>query len=171
MLFRSPAGSLQGVAFDVFANSVGNLVNLLSNNKKSQSDIRAMLAEFNKPGAAAYNQQFPIGLPSTACGQGPASASIAGNEMRLYSWSGTSPLTNLLDISDPLFGITSLAFSEANDGVTGKCSSHFGTVLNDSYRMNHLDVTNHVLGLVSLFETNPKTLLQNHANRLKNLNL
>ncbi|MOA40329.1 Lactonizing lipase precursor [compost metagenome] len=77
----------------------------------------------------------------------------------------------MLDISDPLFAITSLAFSESNDGVTGRCSSHFGKVLKDNYTMNHLDPTNQVLGLVSLFETNPKTLYQNQANRLKNLGL
>jgi triacylglycerol lipase len=37
--------------------------------------------------------------------------------------------------------------------------------------MNHLDANNHILGLVSLFEANPKTLLLNHANRLKNAGL
>ncbi|VXC37683.1 Triacylglycerol lipase [Pseudomonas sp. 8AS] len=167
----APSGTLQGVAFDVFANAVGDLVNLLSNNRKSQSDIRAMLAEFNKTGAAANNASFPTGIPTTSCGEGPETASIGGNSVRMYSWSGTAPLTNVLDISDPLFAITSLAFSESNDGVTGRCSSHFGKVLKDNYTMNHLDPTNQVLGLVSLFETNPKTLYQNQANRLKNLGL
>lgn len=167
----APAGTLQGVAFDVFANAVGNLVNLLSNNKKSQSDIRAMLAEFNKNGAAANNSKFPTGIPTTSCGAGPETASIAGNTVRMYSMSGTWKLTNVLDISDPLFGITSLAISESNDGVTGRCSSHFGKVLKDNYMMNHLDVTNQILGLVSLFETSPKSLYQNQANRLKNLGL
>ena len=167
----APAGTLQGVAFDVFANTVGDLVNLLSNNKKSQSDIRAMLAEFNKNGAAANNSKFPTGIPTTSCGAGPETASIAGNTVRMYSMSGTWKLTNVLDISDPLFGITSLAISESNDGVTGRCSSHFGKVLKDDYMMNHLDVTNQILGLVSLFETSPKSLYQNQANRLKNLGL
>ncbi len=167
----APSGTLQGVAFDVFANAVGNLVNLLSNNKKSQSDIRAMLAEFNKNGAAANNSKFPTGIPTTSCGAGPETASIAGNTVRMYSMSGTWKLTNVLDISDPLFGITSLAISESNDGVTGRCSSHFGKVLKDDYMMNHLDVTNQILGLVSLFETSPKSLYQNQANRLKNLGL
>ncbi|MFG0382538.1 lipase family alpha/beta hydrolase [Pseudomonas sp. zbq_18] len=167
----APPGSLQGVAFDVFANAVGNLVNLLSNNKKSPSDVRAMLAEFNKPGAASYNQRYPVGLPSTACGQGPETVTLNGNSVRLYSMSGTAPLTNVLDISDPLFTVTSFAFNEANDGVTGRCSSHFGKVLKDNYKMNHLDINNQVFGLVSLFETNPKTVFTNQANRLKNLGL
>lgn len=167
----APAGSLRGVAFDVFANSVGNLVNLLSNNKKSTSDVRAMLAEFNKNGAATNNQRYPVGVPTSSCGEGPETVNLNGNSIRLYSMSGTSPLTNVLDISDPLFTVTSLAFNESNDGVTGRCSSHFGKVLKDNYTMNHLDVTNQVLGLVSLFETNPKTLFQSQANRLKNLGL
>ncbi len=167
----APAGSLRGVAFDVFANSVGNLVNLLSNNKKSTSDVRAMLAEFNKNGAATNNQRYPVGVPTSSCGEGPETVNLNGNSIRLYSMSGTAPLTNVLDISDPLFTVTSLAFTESNDGVTGRCSSHFGKVLKDNYTMNHLDVTNQVLGLVSLFETNPKTLFQSQANRLKNLGL
>lgn len=167
----APASSLQGVAFTAFANAVGDLVNLLSNNKKSPADVRAMLAEFNKPGAAANNQRYPVGIPTTACGAGAETANINGNSVRMYSWSGTAPLTNVLDASDVLFGITRFAFTEANDGVTGKCSSHFGKVLKDNYFMNHLDVTNQVFGAVSLFETNPKTLFQNHASRLKSLSL
>lgn len=167
----APASSLQGVAFTAFANAVGDLVNLLSNNKKSPADVRAMLAEFNKPGAEANNLRYPVGIPTTACGAGAETANINGNSVRLYSWSGTAPLTNVLDASDVLFGITRFAFTEANDGVTGKCSSHFGKVLKDNYFMNHLDVTNQVFGAVSLFETNPKTLFQSHASRLKSLNL
>ncbi|MEK1907085.1 MAG: triacylglycerol lipase [Pseudomonas sp.] len=167
----APAGTLRGVAFDVFANAVGDLVNLLSNNKKSQSDIRAMLAEFNKTGAAANNTRFPTGIPTTSCGEGPETATIAGNSVRMYSWSGTWQLTGVLDISDPLFNTTAMAISEANDGVTGRCSSHFGKVIKDNYMMNHLDANNQINGLVSLFETNPKTLYQNQANRLKNLGL
>jgi len=167
----APPSSLRGVAFDVFANAVGNLVNLLSNNRRSQSDVRAMLAEFNKPGAAANNQRFPTGVPASACGEGPETASINGHSVRMYSFGGTAPLTNVLDISDPLFTVTSLAFDEANDGVTGRCSSHFGKVLKDNYVMNHLDINNQVLGLVSLFETNPKTVFQSQASRLKNLGL
>jgi triacylglycerol lipase len=167
----APASSLQGVAFTAFANAVGDIVNLLSNNKKSPADVRAMLAEFNAPGAAANNQRYPVGIPTTACGSGAETASIGGNSIRMYSWSGTAPLTNVLDASDVLFGISRFAFNEANDGVTGKCSSHFGKVLKDNYFMNHLDVTNQIFGAVSLFETNPKTLFQSHASRLKSLSL
>lgn len=167
----APANTLIGVAFTTFANSVGDIVNLLSNNKKSPADIRAMLTEFTAPGAAANNQRYPIGIPTTTCGGGAETASIGGNSIRMYSWSGTGKLTNALDISDPLFNISRLAVPEENDGITGKCSSHFGKVLKDDYFMNHLDATNQIFGAVSLFETNPITLFQSHASRLKSLSL
>ena len=57
------------------------------------------------------------------------------------------------------------------ESLSASSSSHFGTVLRDNYNMNHLDANNHILGLVSLFEANPKTLLVNHASRLKNAGL
>ena len=124
------------------------------------------------PNAATPTTTNPIGLIKKAnAAVNPETANINGNSVRLYSWSGTAPLTNVLDASDVLFGITRFAFTEANDGVTGKCSSHFGKVLKDDYFMNHLDVTNQLFGAVSLFETNPKTLFQNHASRLKSLSL
>ena len=38
--------------------------------------------------------------------------------MRYYSWSGTSPVTNIIDLSDLLLGATALTFNgEANDGL------------------------------------------------------
>lgn len=171
----APAGTLQGVSFAVFANAVGNLVNILSGNSASQSNINAMLSEFTKPGAAAFNTKYPRGLPSSKCGAGPNSVSIGGHNIRLYSWGGRAPLTHVLDPSDALFGITSLAFigqgESGNDGVTGVCANHFGQVINDRYFMNHLDINNQVFGLVSWFETNPKTLFRNHATRLKQAGL
>lgn len=167
----APENTLRGVTLEALGNAMGDLVNLMSDNKRSKSDINAMLREFSKDGAAAYNQQFPAGLPSSYCGSGPASISINGHAIRLYSWSGTSPVSTGIDLSDLMFGTTSLAVSEANDGLTPRCASHFGTVIKDDYKMNHIDVNNHVLGIVSLFETNPKTLFQNHASRLKSAGL
>jgi triacylglycerol lipase len=167
----APQASIQGVLFEAFANTIGNLVNMLSNNKKDKSDIYSMLGEFNAAGAADYNSNYPLGLPSSSCGNGPSQVSIAGNTIKTYSWGGTGHLTGGLDITDPLFAITGLAFNGGNDGVTGQCSSHFGKVIRDNYFMNHLDFNNHIFGLVSIFETNPKTLFKNHANRLKNAGL
>ncbi|MFT5594449.1 MAG: triacylglycerol lipase [Oceanicoccus sp.] len=167
----APPGTIQGVLTSTVFNAMGDLVNLLSDNKQSQANVNAMLGEFNAEGSAKYNAIYTHGLPSTECGQGPSQVTINGESIRLYSWSGTGHVTNVLDISDPLFALTSLVFDEPNDGITGKCSSHFGKVLRDDYFMNHIDVNNHVLGLTSLFETNPKTLFKDHANRLKNAGL
>lgn len=167
----APEGTLRGITFEAFSNAVGNLVNLLSDNRHDRADVNAMLAEFNSDGSAAFNAQFPAGVPESACGEGPAEVTINGHPIRLYSWSGTATFTTGLDLSDALFGATSLAFEEANDGVTGRCSSHFGQVIKDNYTMNHIDVNNHVLGLVSLFETRPETLFRNHAVRLKQAGL
>lgn len=167
----APEGTLVGVGFETLANAVGNLVNILSDNKQDKADINAMLAEFNQIGASQFNQTFPAGLPVDACGQGPAQVTLDGQDIQLYSWSGTSKITTVIDLSDALFGITGLAFDEANDGVTGRCSSHFGQVIKDNYNMNHLDLNNQVLGLVSIFETSPENLFRNHAKRLSNAGL
>lgn len=163
----APEGTVIGDGFEMFANAVGDLVNLMSNNKRDKSDVYAMLSEFDAAGAAKFNSTYPAGMPSTPCGNGADKVTINGNNVRLYSWGGTGLLTTGVDISDALFALTSVAFKEKNDGVTGQCASHFGQVLRDDYNMNHIDLNNHVLGLVSLFETNPKTLFVNHAIRLK----
>ncbi|HAZ88712.1 MAG TPA: lipase, partial [Marinobacter adhaerens] len=92
--------------------------------------------------------------------------------VRFYSWGGTGVLTNVLDPSDALLGTTSLAFGfSQNDGLVGRCSSRFGKVIRDNYFMNHLDEVNQALGLHSLFETDPKAVFKQHANRLRNAGL
>lgn len=168
----APPGTLLGVTFEALANAVGDLVNILSDNAASDADIYAMLSEFNKPGSAAFNAQFPAGMPTQRCGAGPNSVSIGGKSIRLYSMGGKFTLTNIFDLSDAMLSITGLAFQgEANDGVTGVCASHFGQVIQDSYWMNHIDFQNQMLGMVSWLETNPKTLFRNHATRLKQAGL
>lgn len=169
----APDGTPHGDTNEAISNAMGDLVNLLSDNKQDEADVNAMLGEFNKAGSAAFNQQFPAGVPESACGQGPSEVTIDGHPIRLYSWSGTSTITTGIDLSDAMFATTSQAFDEGskNDGITGQCSSHFGKVIKDDYNMNHIDVNNHVLGLVSLFEISPESLFRNHANRLKKAGL
>jgi len=118
-------------------------------------------------GAAPFNQKFPAGLAPTRCGATPSSV----NGIQLFSWAGSSQLTNLLDVSDAPLGLTSLVYSEANDGLVGRCSGHFGKVLRDNYSMNHLDEVNQLFGLTSIFETSPVSVFRSHANRLKNAGL
>jgi triacylglycerol lipase len=121
--------------------------------------------------AARFNTQFPAGLPTTMCGQGAPTAS----GVALFSFGGTTVSTNFADISDfflsflgIFFGIPGLG-GEANDGLVGQCSTHFGTVIRDDFVMNHLDLVNQVNGAVGM--DNPVEQYRAIANRLKNMGL
>ena len=145
---------------------LGTVIGLLAGSSNPQ-DIVAALDALTTAGTAAFNASFPQGVPASSCGEGAAVV----NGIRYYSWSGTGLLTNALDIGDPALAVTSLFYDEANDGLVGRCSSHLGDVIRDNYFHNHLDEVNQVLGLVSIFESNPKTLFRSQANRLKNAGL
>jgi triacylglycerol lipase len=159
-------GSFTEDVLAFFANSLGVVLGLLSGSTNPQ-DAVAALDSLTSAGAAAFNAAYPQGVPASACGEGAAVV----NGVRYYSWSGTGVLTNLFDVSDGPLGLTSLFYGEANDGLVGRCSSHLGDVIRDTYFHNHLDEVNQIIGLVSIFESNPVTLFRNHANRLKNLGL
>ena len=159
-------GGFGEAVVSTLANSLGVLEGLLSGDVSEQDSVAA-LESLTTAGTGKFNAKFPLGLPATQCGQGVESA----GGMRFYSWSGTSPVTNILDVSDPAMGVSSLVYKESNDGLVGKCSSHFGKVIRDDYTMNHLDEVNQLFGFVALFATNPKTVFRQHANRLKNAGL
>ena len=144
------AGGFNGAVLSALGNSLGTIIDLLTGTTSPQDALGAVRS-LSAAGAADFNQRFPAGLAATRCGATPTSAS----GIPLYSWAGSSKLTNLLDVSDPALGIASLFYSEANDGLVGRCSSHFGKVLRDDYRMNHLDEVNQLFGLVSIFESSP----------------
>jgi len=159
-------GSFTQEVVAVLAESLGDVLAFLTGHSNPQDAIAA-LGSLSASGLATFNAGYPQGVPTTSCGEG----AFVVNGIRYYSWSGTGVLTNALDILDPMLAITSVFYSEANDGLVGRCSSHLGDVIRDNYFHNHIDEINHVLGLVSIFESNPKTLFRNHANRLKNLGL
>ncbi len=159
-------GSFTQNVLAYFANSLGTVLGLLSGHTQPQDAIAA-LSSLSSAGAAAFNAQYPQGVPTTACGNGAASVGA----VKYYSWSGTGVLTNALDVSDPALGLSSFFYPEANDGLVGRCSSHLGTVIRDNYFMNHLDEVNQLIGLVSIFESNPTSVYRAHANRLKNAGL
>lgn len=149
-------------------NGFSAMVNFFSGESYEQNALGG-LEGLTTAGAAAFNQQFPAGLPSTAtpCAEG----AYVSNGIRNYSWSGTAPVTTGVDPSDLFMGATSLLISGPNDGLVPRCASHFGQVLRDDYHMNHFDEVNQVLGVVSLMDTNPKTVFRMQANRLKNAGL
>lgn len=159
-------GSFTETVVAYFANALGTVLGLLTGHANPQDGIAA-LDSLTTAGLASFNARYPRGVPTTACGEG--AASVGG--VRYYSWSGTGILTNALDVSDAAMALTSLFYDQANDGLVDRCSSHLGDVIRDDYFHNHLDEVNQVLGLVSIFESNPTTLFRNHANRLKNVGL
>jgi len=163
LIVGSPASGLA----DTLANALGGLIDLISQGGFDQN-AQASLQSLSTQGSAEFNNFAPAGIPTSACGTGASSA----NGVRFYSWGGTGVITNLLDPSDALLGTTSLAFgSSQNDGLVERCSNHFGKIIRDNYFMNHLDEVNQALGLHSLFETDPKAVYKQHANRLKNAGL
>ena len=165
-LRQIPEGSTGEAIVAGLTNALGGFINLLSGSSSmTPQNALGSLESLNSAGAANFNARFPAGIPTSACGEGAYKV----NGVRYYSWGGTSPLTNMLDVSDLITGAASLTFNgEANDGLVGRCSSHMGMVIRDNYRMNHLDEVNQFLGLTSLFETDPVTVYRQHANRLKN---
>jgi triacylglycerol lipase len=150
-----------------FVDAMSTFLGLLSGNTDPQNSLGA-LASLSSSGAAAFNARHPQGRPTTSCGSGPAIV----NGIRYYSWTGTSVLTNIFDISDPVLGAGALFFGwEQNDGLVGRCSARWGTVLRDDYGWNHGDEVNQFLGLRGLFASSPVAVTRAHANRLKNLGL
>jgi triacylglycerol lipase len=169
-------------------NALFTLLDITSGQRYSQSSING-LNQLTTAGAAAFNAQFPNGVPSgDGCGSvtPPVTppppppnqnflrvnlTSAAVSSVRYYSWGGTGHLTNLLDVTDPLLLLTGALIPGADDGLVGKCSSHLGVVIRDDYPQNHVDEVNQLLGLVSFFATSPVTLYRQQANRLKNAGL
>lgn len=164
-----PPGSAGEAMLAGIVNGLGSLINFLSGSSSmTPQNALGALESLNSQGAARFNARFPQGIPTSACGEG----AYRVNGVRYYSWSGTSPLTNVFDVSDLLLGASALTFGfEANDGLVGRCSSRMGMVIRDNYRMNHLDEVNQTFGLTSIFETDPVSVYRQHANRLKNAGL
>ncbi|MGP3789364.1 lipase family alpha/beta hydrolase [Pseudomonas sp. B392_1p] len=165
----APGSPAETVLAGIF-NALGTVIHFLSGSPSSElQNSVAALGSLDRKGMETFNAKFPQGVPKTFCGEGAHKV----NGVHYYSWSGTSPLTNPLDVSDLLTGALSLTFEKGdnNDGLVGRCSSRLGKVIRDNYRMNHLDQINHAFGLSSLFETDPLTVYRQHANRLKNAGL
>ncbi|MCH7335865.1 triacylglycerol lipase [Acinetobacter sp. NIPH 2699] len=133
--------------------------------KSYPHDAAAAGHSISVEGSAQFNAQFPMGVPTTACGEG----AYQENGIYLYSFSGTQPVTNLLDPLDLMFGGTSLIVDPKgdNDGMVSRCSAKFGRTIRDNLYWNHADEVNQVLGLRSIFAPNPVDIYRQHANRLK----
>jgi triacylglycerol lipase len=153
------------------ATNIAKVLNVIyggSGTSVAATDVDAAMRSLSTSGAATFNTKYPQGKPTTTCGQGPATVSIAGNTVAYYSTAGSSVQTNVLDISDTLLWLGSQPFgSTPNDGLVSTCSARWGTVLKDNYAWNHLDEVNHLLGTRGLFSQDPVAFYSGLANRLK----
>lgn len=119
-------------------------------------------------GSADFQKRFPLGMPKTACGEGPAQE----KGIYFYSFGGTGTVTHPLD-PDMLLGVTAKLTDPKgdNDGLVSRCSAKYGKTLRDNYNWNHLDAINQFFGLTAIFAPDPVTVYRQHANRLKNQGL
>lgn len=159
-----PEGSVSEELIASMADGLSKLITFLSGGGKLPQDTVAALEALTTKNSLKFNESYPEGVPITACGEGDY---IAANGVYYYSWSGSANFTNALDPMDLALTLTGKAFNVPNDGLVSSCSSRLGKVIRDNYKMNHMDEVNQTLGLHHLFETDPKTLYRQHANRLK----
>ncbi|APR69220.1 esterase/lipase family protein [Acinetobacter haemolyticus] len=116
-------------------------------------------------GSTQFNTRFPMGVPTTTCGEG----NYQEKGIYMYSFSGVQAATNILDPLDPIFIGGSLIVDPRgdNDGMVSRCSAKFGRTIRDNLPWNHADEVNHVMGLKALFAPDPVDIYRQHANRLK----
>ena len=166
------AAALDGTGSTAFAakifDAMGAVISTLAGGASLPQSSEAAMRSLSSAGSAAFTQKFPQGKPGSSCGEG----AYAVNGVRYYSIGGSSVLTNLLDPVDALLVLGSTSFKGGdNDGLVGRCSSHWGQVLRDDYPWNHLDEVNQAFGLRGLFTPDPVSFYRSHANRLKGLGL
>lgn len=161
-----PNSTLLNNLVSPFASLFGGLIDVLSGGGLPQN--YAGSAEILSPdGLRKFNEQYPNGVPSTACGDGNA----YGNGQYLFSWTGAAGFTHIADPIDYGFGPLSAILPGPDDGIVVSCSAHFGKVIRDDYFLNHADEVNQLFGLVSQRTGSPISLYRQHANRLKLLGL
>jgi triacylglycerol lipase len=161
------AANVTGLAVGI-VDGLSKLIAYLSGSSSNPQNSFEALKSLSTAGSIDFNKRFPQGAPTTSCGQGTETV----NGVTYHSYGGTSVLTNIVDISDVLMGAGSLFFGfEQNDGLVGRCSSHWGKVIRDDYPWNHLDEVNQGFGLRGLFTPDPVAMYRAQANRLKKLGL
>jgi len=151
------------------ADGLGSIINFLSGSNNPQAALDSA-ETLSTPGTQALNNALSNKGISSSCRSLNENVNIGGNNIKMFSWHGTAPLTNFLDVTDAAIGVTSLVFGfERNDGLVSECSSKLGRVIFSRYHMNHVDAQNHLFGLRGW--TNPVTLYRSQANRLRNKGL
>ena len=164
-------GRLGETVAAALTTSFSAFVSALSGHPHLPQNALNALNALTTDGVAAFNRQYPQGLPDTWGGQGAAQV----NGVRYYSWSGTLQPgktdrgRNLFDgthRSCRLFARSFVREKGQCDGMVGRCSSHLGVVIGDDYALDHFDIVNQSLGLVGK-GAEPIRLFVEHARRLK----
>ncbi|MFT7185307.1 MAG: triacylglycerol lipase [Pseudohongiellaceae bacterium] len=157
---------------DAIAIALGNVVDKLSSSNNPQDGLAALETLTTRGTTNLNNALGWKGVNRTYCRGSSENVSINNNNIKMYSWTGKSPTSNVLDVTDAFLYITSKAFKrgEANDGLVAACATKMGRVISTSYNLNHIDAINHLFGIRSLW-TNPISLYRSQANRLKNAGL
>jgi len=142
-------------------------------------------AFFSSAGLAQFNAAFPEGLRNSTNAEGCLTDDVnlftgkTADGIGLYSMGGNRTNTSSFfnpDPTDPLLtGLEDFLLQggfvelfDDSDGLVEVCSSHFGKVRRDNFRMNHLDFANQVGGNVTPIGTTPLAMYREHANYLKN---
>jgi len=163
-----PPGSYVEGGANAIANAVGGIVNALSGEDNPQYGVGA-LETLTTSGTIALNNALGWkGVNPNYCNGTAENINISGNNVKMFSWSGDTAWTNILDPADAFLLITSAAFSsgEKNDGLVATYSTKMGNVISTGYSTNHVDAVNHLFGVRSIW-TNPVSLYRSQANRLK----
>ncbi len=150
-------------------NSAGSLINFFSGSS-NQQDALAAAQTLSTAGSQQLNSILDNKGISSNCQSLSENVNINGYSIKMYSWSGKRPVTNVFDLTDGFLATTGLAFGfEKNDGLVDVCSARLGRVISTNYNLNHVDAINHLFGVRGW--TNPVSLYRSQANRLKNANL
>lgn len=171
---KAPHGSLRERVLSAVLRGVARCMAWLERGYKGEPlpmDVSAAQQSLTQEGVAAFNVQYPQGLPDTWGGEGAAEV----NGVRYYSWSGTLQpgITNKAgnrfdgpNVACRLFARTFKREVGQCDGMVGRYSSHLGTVIGDQYPLDHFDIINQTFGLVGK-GAEPVKLFVEHAQRLQ----
>lgn len=157
-----------GAVVNALTKAAGGVMGVVGGSVGGPQDSVGATRSLSTTGSAAFNKNFPAGMPQTACGSGEPFV----NGIYYFSATGIKTGTSLLDPADWGLNAASVFFlGTPNDGLVSKCSAKWGSVLRDDYAWNHLDEINQTFGIVGHGVQDPVSFYRTHANRLKSLGL
>lgn len=132
-------------------SAIGSIISEISGSSELPQNWVAALEGVTTENVELFNQKYPQGLPTSMGGEGEEVV----NGVHYYSfgsyiqglWIGERG--NTLDPTHAAMRVLSAFNNEKhNDGVVGRLSMRLGKVIKDNYAQDHIDMVNHVAGLV-----------------------